>query len=249
MSPRAEPPGYRLACQDLEAGSIGGDGERENAFWVAAAGEGRGQGYVAFVAVGRRGRQLLAAGDDDAVPGLFDDMQRNFLVLLHGRLLVLRLSTAVNLRVAESMGEEEVVAHAVPIVIFQVFAEVAFRVPDRTKLVFEVKRGNDVGREDVGAAAELAPGELVPQLAVPPLASEILCAPRQQPAHADAPTGRRVDAGHLVAVRRAAPQIVDARQLGDHVLERQVRGDILDALAIDPNLAAVSQAFDVASAP
>jgi hypothetical protein len=57
-----------------------------------------------------------------------------------------------------------------------------------------------------------------------------------------------VDAGHLVTVFRAVLQIVDARQLGDHVLEGRMRRDVFDPRAVDPDFAAVSEALDVASA-
>jgi hypothetical protein len=49
------------------------------------------------------GRELLAAGDEDSVLGLFDDMQCDFLVLGNGALLVLRLGAAVDQRVAQRM--------------------------------------------------------------------------------------------------------------------------------------------------
>ena len=125
------------------------------------------------------GRELLAAGDDDPVLGLFDDVQCDFLVLGDGPLLVLRLGAAVDLRVAQRMGQEQIVAHAVFIVILDIFAEIAFRMLDRAELVFEVESRDDVGRQNVGAATELAPTELVPQLAIAALAPEILGRARQ----------------------------------------------------------------------
>jgi hypothetical protein len=100
----------------------------------------------------------------------------------------------------------------------------------------------------LGAAAELAPAELVPQFAVAALALEICGRARQEPTDADMPARRRVDAGHLVTVFRAVLQIVDARQLGDHVLEGRMRRDVFDPRAVDPDFAAVSEALDVASA-
>jgi hypothetical protein len=64
------------------------------------------------------------------------------------------------------MGQKEVMAHAGFVVILDVLAEIAFRVLDGAELVFEVHWRDDLGRQDVGAAAELAPAELVPQLAI-----------------------------------------------------------------------------------
>jgi hypothetical protein len=125
------------------------------------------------------GRELLAAGDDDPVLGFFDDVQCDFLVLGNGALLVLRLSAAVDLRVAQRVGQEQIMAHTVFVVILDVLAEIAFRMLDGAELVFEVERGGDVRRQDVGAAAELAPIEFVPQLAVAALALEILGRARQ----------------------------------------------------------------------
>jgi hypothetical protein len=61
-------------------------------------------------------------------------------------------------------------AHAVFGVILDIFAEIAFRMLDCAVLVFEMDRGDNVRRQDVGAAAELAPTELVPQLAIAALA-------------------------------------------------------------------------------
>jgi hypothetical protein len=52
------------------------------------------------VAVRCGGRELLAAADDDPVLGLFDDVQRDLLVLGDDALLVLRLSAAVDLWIA-----------------------------------------------------------------------------------------------------------------------------------------------------
>src|SRR5271166_2922097 len=62
------------------------------------------------------------------------------------------------------------------------------------------------------------------------------------------PAGGRVDAGHLVAVLLAVLQIVDARQFGDHVFEGRMRRDVVDPHAVDPDLAAVPEAVDVAPA-
>src|SRR5271166_6136052 len=109
------------------------------------------------------------------------------------------------------MGQEEVVARTVSVVILEVLAEIALRMLDGAERVLQMERGDDVGRQDVGAAAELAPGQLVPQLAVAALALQILGAPRQQPADADALTGRWIGARHLVAVPVAVLQIINAR--------------------------------------
>ena len=100
MAPRAEPARHRLARQDLETGRIGRNGEGEDAFRIAASRKGRRQRHIAFVAVRSRGRELLAAGDDDPVLSLFDDVQRDLLVLGDDALLVLRLSAAVDLWIA-----------------------------------------------------------------------------------------------------------------------------------------------------
>ena len=58
----------------------------------------------------------------------------------------------------------------------------------------------------------------------------------------------RLDERHLVAILRAVLQVVDARQLVDHEPEGRVDGDVVDPLTVDPDLAAVPQAFDVAPA-
>ena len=99
-------------------------------FGIVAVRERRRQRDVAFVAVRGRGRELLAAGDDDAVSGLLDDVQRNLHVLAHFAPLVLRLLAAVDLRIAQRMGEEQVVAQAVFVVVLQVLAEIAFGMLD-----------------------------------------------------------------------------------------------------------------------
>ena len=202
MAPRAEPARHRLARQDFEAGRVVGDGEGEHATRVVALGEGGRQRDIDFVAVRRRGRKLLAAGDDDALAGLLDDVEHDLGVLGDLALLVLGLLAAVDLRVAERVGQEEVVVAAVFVIFLQVLAEIAFGVLDRAVLVLEVQRREDVGREDVGAAAELAPGQLVPQFAVAALSLEVLGRAREQPRDRDAIAAVGVDAGHLVAVLR-----------------------------------------------
>ncbi len=172
MAPASEPARDRLARENLQAKRIRGDREREHAVRVVAVRERGGQRDVALVAVGGRGRELLSAGDDHAVSGFLDDVQRNLGVFAHIAPLVLRLLTAVDLRVAQRMGEKQVVLQAIFVVVLQVLAEIAFGMFDCAEFVLQVQRRDDVRRQNVGAAAELPPGQLVPELAVAALAPE-----------------------------------------------------------------------------
>src|SRR5581483_5365864 len=103
--------------QDLQPRRIGRDREGEHAGRVVALGKGRRQRYVDLVAVRRRGRELLAAADDDAVLGLLDDVEGDLGILGHRAALVLGLLAAVDLRVAQRMGQEQVVALTVFVII------------------------------------------------------------------------------------------------------------------------------------
>ena len=73
----------------------------------------------------RRGRELLAAGDDDALGGFLDDVQHYLGVLAGRALLVLGLRAAVDLRVAQRMGQEQIVVAAIFVIFLQVLAEIA----------------------------------------------------------------------------------------------------------------------------
>src|SRR3989304_1568316 len=51
--------------------------------------------------------------------------------------------------------------------------------------------------------------------------------------------------GQHVLRRRVVERVVEARNAADAVPERRMRGDVLDLLAVDPNLTAVAQAVEV----
>jgi hypothetical protein len=163
---------------------------------------------------------LLAAADDHPVLGLFDDMQRNFVVFARHPLLVLRLLAAVDLRIAERVRQEQVVDFAISVIILEILAEIALRMLDGAELVLQVQRRNDVGRQNVGAAAELAPAQLVPLFAVAALLLEILGRAGKEPADTDPLPRVGVEAGHLIAVFGAvsrASSAIMSRNAGSFV--------------------------------
>ena len=122
------PLGDGLAAEDFQAGGVGRDGERQHELRARSPHEGGGEGDIGLVRDGRGGGQLLGPVHDDPLRRLLDDVQDQF--RLRGRpLLVLRLLAAIDLRVAEGMGQEEVVLQAVVVVPHDVLAEVAARVP------------------------------------------------------------------------------------------------------------------------
>ena len=184
VAPGAVPAADGLAGEDLQALAVAGDAEGQDEARVVAREEGRGQRDVALVAVHGRRRELLAAADDDAFGRLFDDVQGDLFVLGHRAPLVLRLRAAVDLRVTQRVGEEEVVVAAVLVVVDDVLAEVAVRVLERAEDLGARHHVADVRRQDVRAAAELAPGQHVPELAVDALAVRVLAVLRQQPGEA-----------------------------------------------------------------
>lgn len=216
---------------------------------IVAPQEGLRQRDVGLVAEHRCRRELLAAAHDYALWGLFDDVERDLLILGRGPLLILRLQAAIDLRVAERMGEKEIVLHAEAVVIDSVLAEVAKRRRlDAAQFSVPLRQDRDEGSEDIRAASQLAPGLLAPDLAVAPLASQILGRFRDQPGKADAIARLGGFKGHAIPILGRVLQVVDAGKLLDKVPERGMRRDVGDLLAVQPDLAAVPQALDVSGA-
>ena len=205
------------------------------------------EGHVALIGDGGRRRKLLAAGDDDALVGLLDHVEGEVL-LLDLAPLVLGLGAAVDLRVAEGVGQEEVVLAAQPGVVDDVLREVAVGVLDLREHVSSVVEHEDVGREDVRATAHLPPGLLVPDLTVAALQPRLVQRLRDEPRQADAVARVLRDVGHLVAVLVRVLQVVDAGKLVDHRREGRVGGDVVNLLAVEKDLPAVLEALDEALA-
>src|SRR5947209_7298742 len=111
-------------------------------------------------------------------------MQCDLHVLGEFALLVLRLLAAVDLRITQGMGQEQVVEHAMLVIILKVLAKITTGMADRAELRLEVKPRDNIWRQNVGAAPELPPSELIPQFTVASLAPEIGRRTRQQPGHA-----------------------------------------------------------------
>ena len=187
VAPGAEPAADGLAREDLQALASSRDARRP----------GRSAGRCARrrSATARRSDSLLCTAAVESclppltmTPSAVSSTTCRAISSSSGTcaLLVLRLRAAVDLRVAQRVGEEEVVVAAVLVVVDDVLAEVALRVLERAEDLGARHQVADVRRQDVGAAAELAPGQHVPELAVAPLAVRVLVVLGQQPGEAGA---------------------------------------------------------------
>jgi len=164
------PLGHRLPAQNFQPWSIGGYGEGKHESGVGSAGESVGQRDVGFVGEWSGSSQLFGSVNHHAFSGLLHHVQRD-LFLLRFPLLVLGLLTAVHLGVAQRMGQEQVIFHAVAVVVDHVFSEIAVGVLDGAKGVLHVVQGDDKWCQNIRTAPQLAPRLAVPNLAIPALPS------------------------------------------------------------------------------
>ena len=146
------------------------------------------------------------------------------------------------------MGQEQIVFHAVAVVVGDVLAEVAVGVPDLGQPVANGVESDDVGSKDIGAAAQLSPRLLVPDFAVAPLALQVASRAGQQPGQAAPVACLRRNERHFIPETIRILKVVNAGQLVDHSGESRMQGDIRHLLPVQPYLAAILQAFDVAGA-
>ena len=161
---------------------------------------------------------------------------------------VLRLLAAVDLRVAQRVGQEQVVFHAIAVVVGDVLAEVAMRVFHLPQSIANCIESNDVGGEDVGTAPQLAPGLFIPDFAVAPLTLEVFARAGQEPGQAASVAGVRRNEGHLIPVMVRVLQVIDAGQFVDHAGHGRVAGYIRNLGSIEPDLPIILEALQVARA-
>src|SRR5215831_18570397 len=70
------------------------------------------------------------------------------------------------LRVTEGVRQEEVIFQTMVIVIDHIRTKIAAGMLDSAEGLAQVVQGDDIGRQDVGAAPQLPPALLIPDLAV-----------------------------------------------------------------------------------
>ena len=158
----------------------------------------------------------------------------------------MRLLTAVYLRVAEGVREEEVVLQTIVIVIDHVCTEIAPWMLHGTEGLAQVVQGDDIGCQDVGATPQLPPALLIPDLAVATFFLQILVRLRQQPGQAAAMPRRGGEKRHLVTIRLRVLEVINTGKLMHHAGEGRMGRDILDLLAVQPYFTAIFETLDVA---
>ena len=247
MAVAAGPLGYRLAAEDFQTWRVRRNREGQDEPGVGAPHERGGQGDVGFVADGRGGGELFGPVDDYPVGGFLHHVQRDFRFAI-GPGFVLRLLAAVHLRVAQRVGQEQVVLHAVAMVVNDVLAEIAPGMLHLPQRVADSHQADDVRREDVRAATELPPRFLIPDFAVAPLPLQVFMAARQQPRRAAPVPGVRGDEGHIILILLRMLQVVDAGQLVHHAGQRRMAGHVVNLRSVQPDFPTVTQAGDVAGA-
>ena len=183
------------------------------------------------------GRELLGAGDDDAVVALLDDAGIERRVLLRMRGLA-----AVDLRRDDRVGDIEMVVAQALVDFLQVVGEVGTARREQRGL-----RGvaGDEARDVIGRATHQAEGRLRPGLGGAALRPQIVVALRDLPGppHRRAGLGRRI--GHQLAVLGRRGKVEQAGDAARRLAECRVRGDVLDAFAVDINRAPVAQRAQV----
>ena len=188
-----------------------------------------------LVRVGR-GRLELRAAHDDAVVGLVDDAQEDV------GILVLRPLRAVALRVGVRGDVERVGDRGVADVLADVLGEARV---DLVQHVLAVVQRPHLA-DGLVAHARHDPADVVEHrvdraaLAVPVLL-------RQRELRADRAALARllVDVRHRLARRLLVREVVDARAHVDDRLERGMGRDVVDPLAVDPDLPPVADRLAV----
>ena len=180
---------------------------------------------------GAGGRQLLRAGDDDAVVALLDHTG-----IERGVALLVRGFAAVDLRRDDGVGGVEVVVTHVLIEGDDVVGKAlpARRQHARCRGIAAKEAGDVIGR-----ATHEAEGRFGPGLAEQPPCPQIGMAARNLvgPQHRLAGLGR--DEGHALAHLRRGRDVIEARDRADRLAKGTMRGDVLHALAIDEDLPSV----------
>ncbi len=244
MPVAAEALRHWLAAQNLESWAVGGNGEGEDKVRIGTPHKRGREGDIGLMGNRRGGGELFGAVHEDPVRGFFDYVQGDFF-FVRAALLILRLLAAVHLRVAQGVGQKEIVFHTVAVIVDHVGAKVAVVAGHGTEFIANIVEGDDVGRQNI-RSAELAPALLVPDFAVASLAFEIVVVARQEPRDTAAVTSFLGDKGHLVPVGLGVLEVVDAGEFVHHAAKRRVGGNVIDFLAIEPDVAAVFEALDIA---
>ena len=183
------------------------------------------------------GRDLLRAGDHDAVVALLDDagIERRI------ALLVRRLG-AVDLRRHDGVaGVDVVVAHEL-VERDQVVGELLARGGEqlRRRRVAGEEAGDVIGRPAHQAESRLRPG-----FREQPPGAQIGVRARDLPGPPHRLTGFRRRKRHALALRRIGRDVIEVCDRPCRLAERRMHGHVLDALAVDENTPAVIERTQV----
>ena len=221
----------RCAADQLQARRI--DRHHEHQRHVQVLGRGlRTLAHEVVVGDRRRGRHHLGAGDDDAAVGLL--LHRDVDVLhLFGRLV------AVDRRIDDGVVHER---HG----FLRTLVPGAGIAGVRAVILRVAAESVGVGRLVVRRAAHPAIGQARPLGDRGLRAAQVLARARHAEVAMRVAAGAGVGgAGQHVAVLRVVQRVVEPRDGPDRIAQSGMGGHVLDALAVDIDLAAVTQALHV----
>ena len=146
---------------------------------------------------------------------------------------------AVHLRVAETVGEREVVVADVGVVVDEVLGE---HLLVAAVLLRHLAGGGHLDVHVVGRAAEDAVVGVGDDLEGAAAAQQVLLVVGDDEGEADRVAGGGRGEGHVVVKGRVVLEVEEVGESAGHAAELGVGGDVRDELALEPDLAGVPEA-------